>query len=41
MLTFVGIFVHIQLLTFMSWIGFMLSWVEYEKRFITLGHERS
>ena len=23
--------------TFMSWISFMLSWVEYEKRFITSG----
>ena len=27
----------VGILTFMSWISFMLSWVEYEKRFITSG----
>ena len=27
----------VGILTFMSWISFMLSWVEYEKSFITSG----
>ena len=27
----------VGILAFMSWISFLLSWVEYEKSFITLG----
>ena len=37
MLTIVGILCILSYLTFMSWIGFMLRWVEYEKSFITSG----
>ena len=37
MLIYVKMPTIVGILTFMSWISFMLSWVEYEKSFITSG----